>query len=298
MKNIITFDLEEWYHILDIPYPLEYSFGPKISFHTQNSLEKILDLLSIHGVTCTFFVLGKLAENNPEIVSKIHSAHHEIASHGYNHDLITSLNPDQFRSDIRRSKNILEDITGKPVLGYRGPGFSITAKNLWAFDVIAEEGYAYDATTYPGYHGHGGLPGMPVAPFILKTEKGGELEEYPVTLFNLMITKTAFAGGGYFRLFPYILISSFYKLMNRKNIPVTSYFHARDFDPNVPRVPMPIHRRFKCYVNLKKTYPKLAKIIKKYPSCSIRDWKSQGATLPTIQINSKSNPSFLWGGWH
>lgn len=293
MKNIITFDLEEWYHILDIPYPFEYSSGHKITPPTQKSLEKFLDLLSINGVTCTFFVLGKLAENNPEIIFRIHSAHHEIASHGYNHDLISSLKPDQFRSDIRRTKNILEDITGGPVLGYRCPGFSITANNLWAFDVIAEEGYVYDATIYPGHHGHGGLPGMPIAPFLLKTLKGREIEEYPVTLFNIVITKTAFAGGGYFRLFPYFLVSYFYKQMRRKKIPVTSYFHARDFDPDVPRVPMPIHRRFKCYVNLETTHRKLEKIIKKYPCCSIREWKNQGATLPAIQINSKNQSDFL-----
>jgi polysaccharide deacetylase family protein (PEP-CTERM system associated) len=150
----MTFDLEEWYHILDLPAGSSLCGSERISVHTEKSMERFLDLLNLYGVTCTFFILGKLAEQNPHVVSRIHSANHEIASHGYNHDLITSLRPEQFREDIRRAKSILEDITGRPLVD-TGPGFSITADNLWAFDVIAEEGYRYDATVYPGNHGHG-----------------------------------------------------------------------------------------------------------------------------------------------
>ncbi len=283
--NIITFDLEEWYHILDLPCTPHLSGNGKISSHTEKSLQKFLERLDLYHVTCTFFVLGQLAERNPRVITEIRSANHEIASHGYNHELITTQDRDRFGEDIRRSKRILEDITGEAVVGYRGPGFSITADNAWAFEVIAEEGYAYDATVYPGNHGHGGLPGAPNFPFLLTMQDGSKLEEYPVTLFRAGAVKTAFAGGGYFRLFPFSFISFLFRRMNGKKIPVNSYFHARDFDPDVPRVPMPAHRRFKCYVNLKQSYAKLEKILKRYPFCSVRDWR-RGRPLPAVPVQS------------
>ena len=286
--NIITFDLEEWFHILELPDRMPPAINGPLTSHTRQSLDGYLALLQAHKVTCTFFVLGAIAERNPEVVLQIHLAGHEIASHGYDHELITQLTPEKLKSDLMRSKYILEEIIGCEVSGYRGPGFSIRQHNLWAFDAIAEAGYAYDATVYPGKHGHGGLPGLPVSPFFLKTEKGSVLEEYPVTLADMLIGKTAFAGGGYFRLFPFAVISSLYKKMNEMNMPVISYFHARDFDPGVPRVRMPLHRHFKCYVNLKSTFSKLERLLKTYPCCSIRDWRRGGTILPAVQLDRNS----------
>ncbi len=289
VKNILTFDLEEWYHILDIPDCPGISSEETLSIHTVKSLTEFLDMLGSFKITCTFFVLGKIARHSPKTILRIRNAGHEIASHGFNHELITSISPIRFREDIRLAKDVLEQITGEQIYGYRGPGFSITPHNLWALDEIAEAGYVYDATVYPGKHGHGGIPGLPVRPLVLKTPKGATLEEYPVTVADLVFFKTAFAGGGYFRLFPFWLVSILYRKMNEKNVPVNSYFHARDFDPDVPRVPMPLHRRFKCYVNLKSTHEKLQKVLQNYPGCSIRDWRKGKNALPVLQLYSTAS---------
>lgn len=289
VKNILTFDLEEWHHILDLPDCPGFTCDGPISASTEKSLAKFLDMLGHLNITCTFFILGMIARNNPEIVLRIRNAGHEIASHGFNHELITSISHIRFKEDIKLAKDTIEQITGERIEGYRGPGFSITPHNLWALDEIAEAGYVYDATIYPGKHGHGGIPGLPVSPFVLKTPRGAMLEEYPVTVADLVFFKTAFAGGGYFRLFPYWLVSNLYRKMNGKNVPVNSYFHARDFDPDVPRVPMPLHRRFKCYVNLKSTYKKLHMVLQNHHSCSIRDWRKEGNFLPAVQIQLHSS---------
>jgi len=151
----MTFDLEEWFHILDLPDNPNSELRTKTVYRAEQGLEIFLELIERHHITCTFFVLGWLAERNPGIIRKIDTSRHEIASHGYGHEMITSLKPEEFREDISRAKKILEDLTGREVNGYRGPGFSITEKNMWAFDCISEAGYSYDATLYPGKHVHG-----------------------------------------------------------------------------------------------------------------------------------------------
>lgn len=301
--NIMTFDLEEWFHILDIPFNPHAHVGPNFSYRFEKGLDLFLELLDRYRITSTFFVLGSLAQRNRHIIRKLDSSRHEIASHGFNHELIYSLHPHQYREDVRNSKKILEDITGKEVQGYRGPGFSITSKNLWAFDVIAEEGYIYDATLFPGKHGHGGIPGMPVYPFLLVTPEGHRIEEYPASLLEIAWMKFAFSGGGYFRLLPPFLLSACYRWLNSKNIPAHNYFHPRDLDPDVPRIPMPFHRRFKCYVNVEKTYSKLESLLKSIPFSSIRDWRkngrqaydlSMGGRFPKFARSLKSLRGYPW----
>jgi len=284
IKNIMTFDLEEWFHILDLPDNPNSELRTKTVYRAEQGLEIFLELIERHHITCTFFVLGWLAERNPGIIRKIDTSRHEIASHGYGHEMITSLKPEEFREDISRAKKILEDLTGREVNGYRGPGFSITEKNMWAFDCISEAGYSYDATLYPGKHGHGGISGMPIHPFFLVTHNGNRLEEYPVSLMTFGAFRMAFSGGGYFRLLPAFFISACFRLLNAKRIPVCSYFHPRDLDINVPRLPMPAYRRFKCYVNIAKTHGKLTQIMKAHNFCSVNDWRREKNLLPEISL--------------
>lgn len=282
MKNILTFDLEEWFHILGLPNSASINDWDRLQQSAEVGLTKFLDLLSRCRVTCTFFVLGWVAEKRPDLIRKIHQLGHEIASHGFHHQLIYEIGPAKFREDIRRSKRYLEDLTGEQIKGYRGPGFSITRENVWAFDIISEEGFSYDATIYPGKHGHGGISGLPIEPFILRTRAGNEIEEYPSTLISLAGYRFAFAGGGYFRLFPESIITKLIRHFNRKCVPVMIYLHPRDLDPNTPRLEMPAKRRFKCYVNLSRSEEKLDKLLDKCAFTSIRDWKnSKTGDLPT-----------------
>ncbi|MFV9645407.1 MAG: polysaccharide deacetylase family protein, partial [Desulfobacterales bacterium] len=215
--------MEEWFHILDLPKSAYNSDWNNYPSRAEIGLDRFLDILSHFNISCTFFILGWVAEKHPNLVRKIDSFGHEIASHGYGHELIYRLGPDRFRQDIRKAKRILEDLTGNEIQGYRGPGFSITTENTWAFDVIAEEGFRYDATLYPGKHAHGGMPGMPGKPFLLLTLEGNKIEEYPVTLMNIAGYRLAFAGGGYFRLFPFVFISQCIKWLNRRGTPAMSY---------------------------------------------------------------------------
>jgi polysaccharide deacetylase family protein (PEP-CTERM system associated) len=251
----------------------------------EASLERFLDLLSRHNISCTFFILGWIADKYPNLVRRVSSCGHEIASHGYGHDLIYDLGPERFRQDIRRAKAILEDLIGTEVQGYRGPGFSITRENSWAFDIIAEEGFQYDATLYPGKHGHGGISGLPCSPFVLLTLDGRELEEYPITLIQLKDYRIAFSGGGYFRLFPFFLVSQRIKWFNRQEIPVMSYFHPRDLDSDTPRLPMSWKRKFKCYINVSSCYRKLEKMLSTHPFGSIRNWQGmKNQRLPKVSL--------------
>ena len=282
----MTFDLEEWFHILELPEPVRQSEWSSLPSGAEVGLDVFLELLDQNNITCTFFVLGWVAEKRPDLVRKISSLNHEVASHGYLHELIRNVEVDHFRIDIRRSKQLLEDITGKKVKGYRGPGFSITAKNPWALEIIAEEGFEYDATLYPGHHAHGGIPGLPITPFILHTNNGYRIEEYPVTLINIGKYRVAFAGGGYFRLFPSFFISRCFRWLNRRGIPVLCYFHARDLDPTIPKLSMPVYRKFKCYVNVSGSIKKLEKLFKNYSFCSVAEWRSLNTNrLPVIILS-------------
>ena len=281
--------MEEWFHILDLPKSVCNLDWDSLPSRAEVGLDRFLDLLSRYNISCTFFILGWVAQRHPSLVRKIDSLGHEIASHGYGHELIYRLGPDRFRQDIRKAKRILEDLTGNEIQGYRGPGFSITTENAWAFDVIAEEGFQYDATLYPGKHAHGGMPGMPGKPFLLLTLEGNKIEEYPVTLINIAGYRLAFAGGGYFRLFPFVLISQCIKWLNRRGTPAMSYFHPRDLDRDTPRLPMSWKRRFKSYVNLSRSCDKLEKMLSTHPFGSIRDWRDgRDDSLPVFSLKDYS----------
>ena len=274
--NLLSIDLEDWFHILDLrnglPSTGEWDALPS---RLELNTEIILELLSENKTIATFFVLGWIAQKYPGIIERINACGHEIACHGYRHDLISDLTPAEFRDDIRRAKLILEDTIGKKVKGYRGPGFSITLKNLWAFDVIAEEGFEYDATLYPGSHGHGGIPALPATPFLLSTLRGHRIEEFPVTVATLGKYRFGFSGGGYFRLFPFAMISGLIKGLNARKVPVMVYIHPRDLDPLTPRLKMSMKRRFKCYVNIAGSQKKLQKLLKRHNFATIQGWRNE-----------------------
>lgn len=285
----MTFDLEDWFHILELPKSCSNLDWNSLPSRVDIVLDRLLDLLYRHQTSCTFFFLGWIAERHRNLVRKVSSFGHEIASHGYGHDLIYALGPERFRQDIRRAKAILEDLTGKEIRGYRGPGFSITRNNPWAFDIIADEGFKYDSTVYPGNHGHGGLTGLPRKPFILLTSGGQMLEEYPITLVTIGGYRTAFSGGGYFRLFPFVFISQCIRWLNLHEIPVMSYLHPRDLDAETPRLRMSWKRSFKCYVNLSRSYDKLEKMLSTHRFSSIRDWRrDRHDRLPVCSLEDYS----------
>lgn len=261
--NALTFDIEDWFHLVGIDAVSNPASWPGLPTLVVERTGFILRLLDEHKTKATFFILGWVADRCPEIVRDIAAAGHEIASHGHMHQPVFSQSPDQFRDDLRRSLDAISRGTPVPIRGYRAPSFSITPGNEWAFDVIAELGFTYDASLFPGKRGHGGYP-CPESPHTLKSPSGAALQELPMSVARFGPVRMAYSGGGYMRLLPLSLIRRGIAQSHRAGRPCVTYLHPRDFAPSGPRVPMPLTRRFKSYVGLATTERKLRALLGSY----------------------------------
>lgn len=236
-----------------------------MELRVEDNTARILDLFDEFGVRGTFFVLGWIADHAPGLVRRIADRGHDIACHGYGHQLVYDIGPDRFREDIRRAKGILEDQSGHAVSGYRAPSYSIVERSLWALDILVEEGFTYDSSIFPIHHDRYGIPGAPRFPYDIKRAKG-TIREFPLSTksFSLLGKELNFpvAGGGYLRLFPVGLIKRAFESINKAGHPVVLYFHPWEIDPGQPRVANPGWKsRFRHYVNLDKTESKLRTLL-------------------------------------
>lgn len=263
MQNLVfSVDVEDWFHILDVPSAPALAEWSRLPSRVEKNFIKLLDLFSEQRVQVTCFVLGWIGEQFPHLVKEAFERGHEIASHGYGHRLVYEQSRDEFVEDIRRSRLLLEDIVGVPVVGYRAPGFSSTADTPWFFDALAEAGYQYDSSIFPAHRTHGGIPDGRRDPYRVN---GEGILEMPVTVANFLGRGMCFFGGGYLRFFPYWLI---YRKVNEvlaEGRPVVFYIHPREIDPAHPRLPMKPSRAFKSYVNLESTEPKIRRILQDFP---------------------------------
>ena len=252
--NVLSFDLEDWFHVLDIPEVKGIDHWSEYEPKIETITKEILNILQTKNTKATFFVLGWVAEQYPDLIKIIHESGHEIGCHGYAHQLITTLDQKEFSKDLLKARDIIGNIIGCKPVSYRGPGFSITADNEWALESIAECGFKYDSTIYPGKHGHGGHQNFTSAPVTIEfTKSNKSLKEFPVSVTRVFGKKMCFSGGGYLRLLPYFIIKNKMMGFNMQKSPVMVYLHPRDFDPETPRLKMSAYRTFKCYINLKNT---------------------------------------------
>lgn len=254
--NALTCELEDWFHILDsdgAPPPEDWDGLP---LRAEHNVEKLLQLFAECDVRATFFCLGWMAERMPHVVRRCQAAGHEIGSHGYAHVMARHTNRMCFQADIGRAKQVLEDITGTEVAGYRSPGFSVRNDNPWFFDVVAAAGYRYDASVFPARHGHGGYHGICPTPHVIETAHA-PLVEIPVSTVGVLGRRFCFFGGGYLRLAPLPVIRWGVRSLQREGRPLIVYVHPREIDPDHPRLPLGPWRNFKCYHNLHSTLPKL-----------------------------------------
>jgi polysaccharide deacetylase family protein (PEP-CTERM system associated) len=228
MENIITFDLEDWHSLV---HRRIKGYLPSPSNNIFRQTDRLLQILDEHKTTATFFVLGVVAEQHPLLVKQIISLGHEIASHGYAHVPITKLTPESFRADTERSKIILEDLTGMSIKGYRAAEFSIVRQTLWGLETLAELGFEYDSSIFPIHHRRYGIPDFPQVAKRYLIRNGLKIIEIPLSALSLGGIRIPFAGGGYFRLMPLKMISNMIKKLNNQNIPVVTYFHPYEFDP-------------------------------------------------------------------
>lgn len=260
---VFTVDVEDWFHILDVPSTPPLEQWPGLQSDVERNTRRMLDIFREKQVKCTLFFLAWVAERWPHLVREALADGHEIASHGYAHELVYTIPRERFASDIRKAKDIIEQAGGSKVLGYRCPGFSVTVETPWFFDEVRAAGYVYDSSVFPGSRGHGGLPNAKPVPHIVPTAHG-DLVEFPISLGSMFGKPMYFFGGGYLRFFPYTLIRNRVNAVLAENRPVIFYLHPREIDTAQPRLPMSAKRNFMTYVGLKTTEPKMRKLFDEF----------------------------------
>lgn len=267
--HALSFDVEEHFQVAAFWSEERRRGWDQYESRVEGNVAKILSLLSLHGIHATFFVLGWVALKHPKLVKAIAAGGHEIASHGFGHEMITSQQPVQFREDVRRSKCILEDIIGKPVHGYRAPSFTITAQTQWALPILVEEGYLYDSSIFPVQHDRYGMPGAD--PWCHRIETAsGPLWEVPPSTIKMGPVRLPIAGGGYFRLYPYPVLRGLLKSAAAHGHPLVMYLHPWELDPDQPRMEGSLVSRFRHYLNLRKTEARLEQLVKDFKFAPIR----------------------------
>ena len=256
--NILTFDIEEWFHILDHKSTKYESNWDNFEYRLDSNMERIFDLLNKKNQKATFFCLGWVARKFPHIIKKIDSMNYEIASHSDMHQLAYQQNRKEFKEDLKKSIDSIESITGKKVKAYRAPGFSLKEENKWVFEELLSQGIEIDCSIFPAKRAHGGFRNYGHAKPNLIDINGLLIKEFPINLFFIVNIPIIFSGGGYFRLFPYQMI----KHMMKKSNYVMTYFHPRDFDNSQPVIKdLSTFRKFKSYYGIHNAFEKLEKLI-------------------------------------
>jgi polysaccharide deacetylase family protein (PEP-CTERM system associated) len=271
--HILTFDIEDWFHC---DFISDNSTWNNYETRIYESTDRILQLLDEKKLKGTFFILGWIADNYPEVVKKIHAGGHEVGCHSLAHDLVHRMNTKTFLKDTETAIKTLEDIIGEKITLYRAPGFSITEKTPWAFEILYNLGIEIDCSVFPAEHDYGGFPGFGESKPARIRYNGVEMKEFPMNTHKIFNRNIVFSGGGFFRLFPYFLI----KKWTSESQYVMSYFHPRDFDYGQPMLPqLPLIRKFKSYYGLKGAYKKFEKWLTDFETVSlyqadvIIDWK-------------------------
>ncbi len=278
MKCIFSIDVEDWFHILDTPSTPKISEWSSLPSIVEKNFIKLLDILSAKNIYATCFFLGWIAEKMPGLVKEASNRGHEIASHGYSHRLVYEMTEQEFFQDILISKDIIENIIGHSVLGYRSAGFSVTEETPWFFDKLIEAGYRYDTSVFPASREHGGLKSNTYKPYAVG-KKSKEIIEFPITIAEILGKRLCFFGGGYLRFFPYFLIKKMTSNVLKENRPVIFYVHPREIDPDHPRLPMSMRRRFKSYVNIKTTEQKIIKLLDEFEFATFEKFMNNNINL-------------------
>lgn len=267
--NILTFDIEEWFHC---DFISDHETWSKYETRIHQSTDKILDLLDKKQRKGTFFVLGWIAKEYPEVIKSIHEKGHEIACHSMYHKLVHQMSPVEFKNDVQNALNIIEDTIGEKVKIYRAPGFSITKNTPWAFEILNQLGIEIDCSVFPAKHDYGGFPDFGKSEPTRFQYNGIEIKEFPMNIHSFLSKNIVFSGGGFFRLFPYSLIRKWTQEADY----VMSYFHPRDFDAGQPMLPqLPLMRKFKSYYGLKGSFTKFEKWIANFETLSLLEANKQ-----------------------
>jgi polysaccharide deacetylase family protein (PEP-CTERM system associated) len=246
----MTIDVEDWFQVENLARAIPRESWRRRELRVERNMDRLLELMAAHGVSATCFVLGWIADRCPTVIKRIADQGHEIASHGYGHELLTKLTPDEFRADVERSKNVLEQLTGAPVLGYRAPSFSITD---WSIPILEEAGFRYDSSSFPtiAHDRYGKLTGIERGASVVQLRPG--FHEICVSCLNIGSHGLPWGGGGYFRIIPYRIFRRGIAHILRSGRPYVFYIHPWEIDPGQPRIDnLPALFRFRHYVGLER----------------------------------------------
>lgn len=267
-SHFFTVDVEEYFQVKAMESVVTRDDWLSRPSRVAQSIDALLGSLERHGARGTFFVLGWLAKYRPEVVRAIADAGHEIASHGFWHEPVTTLDRDSFGEDVRSSKQSLEDLVGVEVVGYRAPNFSIVPGCEWAFDVLLEEGYRYDSSLFPIRRRGYGYPAAQRVPHMLPRQAGW-LAEFPLATTSILAYPVPAAGGGYLRQFPYAVIRRAFREATERSQPATFYIHPWEIDPGQPRLPVSSLNRVRHYRGLEGTLGRIERLLAEFRFGSI-----------------------------
>ena len=282
--NIMSVDVEDYFQVEAFSGVVDRRRWDEFPCRVEPNTHRILNLLDEVGVRSTFFILGWVAERFPGLVREIVARGHEPACHSYWHRLVYKLSPQEFREDLRRAKTAIEDAAGEPVYGHRAPSYSITARSLWALDILRQEGFTYDSSIFPVHHDFYGIPNAPRAPFLVETS-AGTLREYPVSTFRLAGSHNFPAGGGgYLRILPFWYTRLGVRRIQAEGLPLILYIHPWEVDPEQPRIAAPLKSRLRHYTNLRATASRLRRVLEGARFDSFRHSGTLDTALPCISL--------------
>jgi polysaccharide deacetylase family protein (PEP-CTERM system associated) len=273
-SHFFTVDVEEYFQVKALESVVRRDEWLSHPSRVAHSIDALLGSLERNQARGTFFVLGWLAQYRPEVVLAIADAGHEVASHGFWHERVTTLDRDAFREDVRSSKQSLEDLVGAAVVGYRAPNFSIIPGCEWAFDVLLEEGYRYDSSLFPIRRRGYGYPAARRVPHLIQREHGS-LAEFPLATTSILAYPVPAAGGGYLRQFPYSVIRRAFREASDRSEPATFYIHPWEIDPGQPRLPVSSLNRIRHYRGLDSTLARIERLLKEFRFGTIASYLPQ-----------------------
>lgn len=258
IRNLLSIDLEDWFCVSNFDDLFDRTVWSSCQLRVVDSTRRLLELFDRRGVTATFFTLGWIAEQVPELIREVAAAGHEIACHGYHHHRLYQLDPERFADDLARALAILRELSPRPIEGYRAPSFSLTTRTMWAPAILAAQGIRWDSSVFPfGAHPEYGIADAPLDPYWLAEG----LVELPMSVVEFGGRRVPCPGGGYFRLYPYSLSAALIRRCNAAGRPAIFYAHPWEFDPEQPRMPLPPLKRFRHYNNLEHTLARLDRLL-------------------------------------
>lgn len=287
VANILSVDVEDYFHPSEVQRSVDPSRWDSLPSRVCDSTGAVLDLLAAHNTRATFFILGWVAERFPALVRRIASAGHEVACHSFAHSLVYDLTPAQFKADTLRAADVIAQAAGIRPTAYRAPSYSVTARSLWALEVLIECGFTTDSSIYPIRHDRYGIPGHPRLPHVLQTPSGSIVEVPPATAALSHARIVPVGGGGYLRLLPYRYSAAGIRRINElERAPACIYFHPWEIDTAQPRLASSFIARARTYLGLHGMRPKLARLMRDFRFAPMADVCANPSSLPAFPIGA------------